>query len=365
MVYNIGKNDKKGVRESFFHRNRVMMNMNIIKKNRKKSLVVLSIALLIVVAVVLLQYKPFEGPYESGKPLLSEPEMVMAAANKEILPPKEAERALNVLLMGIDDRSSGFGGRTDSIIIATIDFSSDSIRFTSVLRDTYVDIPEHGYSKINAAYTYGGPGLLIRTLKYNLNIEIDHYAVIDFNGFQHVIDRLGGIPIDIQDVEIGEMNRCMINTPQYYINEPGIQNLNGIQALAYARIRYVGNSDFQRVERQRSVLSQIALKIRGAGLKEGAGLISAMFPYIKSDASISDLLAYGYRFNKMDKLDTFMLTLPASGDYQSGFLDGQSVILPNLQDTAEKFHQFATPGIEIKGLTVPDNSIQFQRLNNS
>ena len=200
MVYNKGKNDKKGVRESFFHRNRAMMNIDRIKKNPKKSVVVLSVALLIVVAVVFLQYKPFEGPYQSAKPLLSEPEMVMAAANKKILPPKEAERALNVLLMGIDDRSSGFGGRTDSIIIATIDFSSDSIRLTSVLRD---------------------------------------------------------------------------------------------------------------------------------------------------------------------KLDTFMLTLPASGDYQSGFLDGQSVILPNLQDTAEKFHQFATPGIEIKGLTVPDNSIQFQRLNNS
>lgn len=342
-----------------------MINIDIVNKNRKKSIVVLSIAFLIVFVVVLLQYKPLERPYQSGKPLLSEPEMVMAAANKEILPPKESEKSLNVLLMGIDDRSSGFGGRTDSIIIATIDFSSDSIRLTSVFRDTYVDIPEHGYSKINAAYACGGPGLLIRTLKYNLNIEIDHYAVIDFNGFQHVIDGLGGIPIDIQDVEIDEMNRCMVNTPQYFIKEPGVQNLNGIQALAYARIRYVGNSDFQRVERQRRVLSQIALKIRGAGLKEGAGLISTLFPYIKSDASISDLLAYGYRFNKMDKLDTFMLTLPASGDYQSGFLDGQSVILPNLQDTAEKFHQFATPGIEIKGLHVPDNSSQFQRLNNS
>jgi len=341
------------------------MFVDIMKRKPKRWVFLLSIAVLIITVAALLQHRPFEESTRAEIKRLTEPEMVMAAANKEILPPKESEKALNVLLMGIDDRSSGFGGRTDSIIIATIDFSSDSIRFTSVLRDTYVDIPEHGYSKINAAYAYGGPSLLIRTLKYNLNIEINHYAVIDFNGFQHVIDRLGGIPIDIQDVEIGEMNRCMVNTPQYYIKEPGIQNLNGIQALAYARIRYVGNSDFQRVERQRSVLSQIALKIRGAGLKEGAGLISTMFPYIKSDASISDLLAYGYQFNKMDKLDTFMLTLPASGDYQSGFLDGQSVILPNLQDTAEKFHQFATPGIEIKGLNVPDNSIQFQRLNNS
>lgn len=342
-----------------------MMFIDLMKRKPRRWIFLLASTVLIITIATLLQHRPFEESTRAEIKKLTEPEMVMAAANKEILPPKESERSMSILLMGIDDRSSGFGGRTDSIIIATIDFSSSAVRLTSILRDTYVDIPERGYAKINAAYAYGGPSLLIRTLKYNLNIDIDHYAVIDFNGFQHVIDQLGGILIEIQNVEISEMNRCMVNTPQYYINEPGIQNLNGIQALAYARIRYVGNSDFQRVERQRNVLSQIALKIRGTGFKEGAGLISTMFPYIKSDASISDLLAYGYRFNKMDKLDTFMLTLPASGDYRSGLLDGQSVILPNLQDTAEKFHQFATPGIEIKGMTVPDNSFQFQRLNNS
>ena len=341
------------------------MKSDFINKNTRRWVFLLFFILLIIAAVLLLQHRPLEESTRAEITRLTEPEVVMAAANKEIEPPKESEKAMNVLLMGIDDRSTGFGGRTDSIIIETIDFASDSIRLTSILRDTYVDIPDHGYAKINAAYAYGGPSLLIRTLKYNLNIDIDHYAVIDFNGFQHVIDELGGVSIDVQDYEIHEINLCMADTPQYHLTSSGVQRLNGIQALAYSRVRHAGNSDFERVERQRRVLSQVTLKIREAGIREGSGLISTMFPYIKSDASISDLLAYGYRFNKMDKLDTFMLTLPASGDYQSGFLDGQSVILPNLQDTAEKFHQFATPGIEIKGLQVPDNSIQFQRLNNS
>lgn len=341
------------------------MNTDVTKRKPRKWIFLLTIALLIIAIVVLLQYRPFEESTRAEMKKLTEPEVVMAAANKEILPPKESEKSMNVLLMGIDDRSAGFGGRTDSIIIATIDYSNDSIRLTSILRDTYVDIPEHGYAKINAAYAYGGPSLLIRTLKYNLNIDIDHYAVIDFNGFQHVIDQLGGIPIDVQDYEIDEINRCMTGTPQYYLKNPGVQNLNGVQALAYSRVRYAGNSDFERVERQRKVLSQVALEIKEAGIREGSGLISAMFPYIKSDASISDLLAYGYRFYKMDELKTWTMTLPSTGDYQSGMLDGQSVLLPNLQNTAEKFHQFATPGIEAKELAVPGNSLPFQRLSNS
>lgn len=333
------------------------------KKKRSNIILALAILLLFLGGLLLLQYKPFEETAAAQKKSLTEEEVLLAAANKEIQPPKEYKKAVNLLLMGIDDRSSGFGGRTDTIIVATIDFSSGSIRLTSILRDTYLSIPDYGYGKINAAYTKGGPPLLIRTLKYNFHIDIDHYAVIDFNGFEQVIDHLGGIDMEIQPYEIDELNLCMINTPQYFIQDSGLQHLNGTQALAYSRIRHVGNSDFERVERQRRVLTQVAEKIRGTGLGDGAGLIQTLFPYIKSDASIANLLAYGYRFYQMDGLDISTLTLPANGEFQSGVINGQSVILPDLPDTALRFHQFSTPGIETEGLVVPDNSSLFPLLN--
>lgn len=323
----------------------------------------LTASILIIGGLLLLQLKPFEETTAVQKAKLTEQEVVLAAANKIIQPPAEYEKVVNLLLLGIDDRSTGFGGRSDSIIIATLDFSSGSIRLTSILRDTYLDIPDHGYGKINAAYAKGGPPLLIRTLKYNFNVDIDHYAVIDFKGFQQVIDYLGGIDLEIKPYEVEELNLCMINTPQLYIQEPGLQHLNGTQVLAFSRIRHAGNSDFERVERQRRVLSQIIDKIKETGIGEGAELTRTLFTYVKSDASISDLLAYGYRFYKMKGMDSATLTLPASGDYLSGVINGQSVILPDLQDTALRFHQFSTPGIETEGLAVPDNSSQLHLLN--
>ena len=340
-----------------------MKTTGFVKKRRKRILLILTAALLFLGGILLLQHKPFEETAAVQKDKLTEEEVILAAANKEIKPPEEYEKAVNLLLMGVDDRSAGFGGRTDSIIVVTLDFSSGSIRLTSILRDTYLDIPGHGYGKINAAYAKGGPPLLIRTLKYNLNVDIDHYAVIDFNGFQQVIDYLGGIDLDIKSYEIDELNLCLANTPQFFIKDAGVQHLNGTQSLAYSRIRYAGNSDFERVERQKRVLTQVASIIRSTGIREGTGLVYTLFPYIKSNASISDLLAYGYRFKKMEGMDSTTLTLPAPGDYQSGLINGQSVILPDLQNTALRFHQFSTPGIETEGLVVPDNSSQSQLLN--
>lgn len=115
----------------------------------------------------------------------------------------------NILVVGIDDRGGEKITRADSIMLISIDKNREKLKFTSIMRDAYVKIPNHDYDKINHSYAFGGVELLRKTLETNYNIQIDNYVVIDFSGFKNIIDTIGGIPIDIKENEIKELNRCI------------------------------------------------------------------------------------------------------------------------------------------------------------
>ncbi len=174
----------------------------------------------------------------------------------------------NVLLVGSDTRESGGTGRSDTMMLVSINSNTKKIVATSFLRDLYVYIPQKEYyDKINAAYAYGGMELLIETLQYNFSIQVDKYITVDFYSFMEAIDTMGGIDVDVQEEELYWCNQyihasnLLLGCDEFsdYLTyaDGSFQHLSGKQALAYARFRYVGNGDFDRTERQRKVVNII------------------------------------------------------------------------------------------------------------
>ncbi len=173
------------------------------------------------------------------------------------------ESITNIALFGVDQRYEQEQVHSDSIMILTVDKKHGKIKLSSIMRDTYVAIEGYGNTKITQAYFYGGPQLAVKTLNQNFNLDITDYATVNFEQMANIIDAVGGVEIEISEAERKNANKSIkeqakkSNLPLDYIEKPGKQLLNGTQAVAYARIRYVGNADFERTDRQRIVMRKL------------------------------------------------------------------------------------------------------------
>ncbi len=219
------------------------------------------------------------------------------------------EGIINIALFGIDTRKpDDFTGRSDSIMILSIDTVSKKIKVVSVMRDSFVPIGD-SYGKINSAYSKGGPTLAVKTLNKVFGLDIKHYATVNFFGMADIIDAVGGLTIDVQKNELNGDYRanalireqCIsmgIPANKYpYIKEPGEQLLNGIQAVAWARIRYAATAegvtdDFGRTDRQRVVMNLLFNKALSMPTKDYPKLIKALIPYTETSLSYSDILKF-------------------------------------------------------------------------
>ena len=175
----------------------------------------------------------------------------------------------NIALFGIDSTDST-SGRSDSIMVATLDPIHNKLKLTSFMRDSYVNISGYGYDKLNHAYAYGGAALAINTLNTNFGLNISDFVAVDFASLPKIINSLGGIDLPIRDDELQYINdyidhiNSLDGTNSPHITTAGTQHVDGVQALAYSRIRYTSGGDFERTERQRTVLTALfneALKI--------------------------------------------------------------------------------------------------------
>lgn len=228
---------------------------------------------------------------------------------------KEVPGITNILLIGTDARDLNENARADSIIIATIDNNNKKLKLSSIMRDTLVDIPGYGEQKINAALSLGGPELLIKTIKENFNFSLDKYVMVNFWGFEDIVDSIGGIEIDVKDYEIPEVNKYIgevrdVKSPQ--LTEPGMQKLDGQQALAYARIRKVGNGSYERTERQRLVLDTIAEKMMNVSVARYPAILFDLLPSVKTNIEPFNLLNYAYTITTFGDLTFEQLQIPAN-----------------------------------------------------
>ncbi|MHC1685678.1 MAG: LCP family protein [Clostridiaceae bacterium] len=205
---------------------------------------------------------------------------------------------INIALYGLDSRAeNNDGSRSDSIMVLTIDKTKNKIKISSIVRDTYVNIPGRGMDKINHAYAFGGPELAISTINNNFGLAIQDFVTVDFFGLAKVVDSIGGVQLDIQSDEIQHMNKYIDEISSLegvnadYITNSGKQNVSGIQAVAYARVRYTAGGDFKRAERQRVLLMTIFEKIKTMNKTQYIDVINQLLPNVKTNMSSTNLIS--------------------------------------------------------------------------
>ena len=214
------------------------------------------------------------------------------------------ENIFNIALFGVDSRKVGnYSGLSDSIMILSVDKLNNDIKLVSIMRDSFVPIEgKNGktrYGKINSAYSTGGPQLAVKTLNQLFSLDIANYATVNFYGMSDIIEAVGGIEAEITDSElhvkrfnINDMiyEQCQymgLDAKDYYISETGMQHLNGVQAVAYSRIRHAKNfngvnDDFGRTDRQRYVMQQLLEKALKMDVTSYPALVNKLLPYVKT-----------------------------------------------------------------------------------
>jgi len=256
----------------------------------------------------------------------------------------EDRKIENILLIGIDSRRNDFKyARADTIIIASINKLNKEVKLTSIMRDTYIKIPKHKNNRINAAYAFGGAELLKETIERNFNLDVEKYVVIDFKGFQKVVDILGGIDVNIKKYEVNELNRCIAGLRGRradFVKQSGLVHLNGEQALGYCRIRKVGKGDFERTERQRTVLKLIIEKVKGLSITEYPKLIANMYPYVKTNISNRECLKLIYDYYNIENWNVESMQIPTSKSGRSKVINSMLVIYPDIDECIKCIKEF-------------------------
>ena len=205
----------------------------------------------------------------------------------------------NIAIFGVDSRSDdyGIGNRSDCIIIASINNSTGEIKLISVYRDTYVNIKGHGLDKITHAYSYGEAPLAINTLNKNLDLNIKEFVTVNFDSVAKAVDQLGGVKINVTSEETKYINTYIDETAKVtgkaanHITQAGTYNMDGVQAVAYSRIRYTAGGDYKRTERMRTVIEAMFTKLKTKNVAEINSFADKILPCVYTNISSGDLIS--------------------------------------------------------------------------
>lgn len=251
---------------------------------------------------------------------------------------------VNILLIGTDARSSEEAGRSDAMILLSVSPKTKTVHMTSLLRDMYVEIPGHDGNRLNAAYAYGGPELLLETVSLNFDMDVNRYIVVDFRTFANLVDAVGGVDIELSNEEVQWVNAYLneynmlrdmpLETDYLDTSLSGVIHLNGPQALAYSRNRYIG-SDFGRTERQRKVLGAVADNIGTAIVKNPMELLDGVFSELTTNLTKSECLQLSLMSGKLLTYDIIQGSIPLSGTYRDATIRGMAVLEVDFEKNKE------------------------------
>ncbi len=277
-------------------------------KRKKRTVIILVVELIVLLALLAVVYFVFVrmNVTKTGRIDINE-SAIVSEMNSGVAESEEMKGYRNIALFGVDSREGQLDKKTrsDTIMIMSINQDTGDIKLCSVYRDTYLNIGNDVYTKCNAAYATGGPEQAINMLNKNLDLDITDSVTIGFDGLTKVIDALGGVEIDVLESEISHLNNYQISMvgtstdgthftategkDYTAVTSAGRQTLNGLQATAYCRIRYVGN-DFMRAERQRTVLQAVMDKAKTASASQLTTIANEVFEEIYTTLDISDIL---------------------------------------------------------------------------
>lgn len=266
----------------------------------------------------------------------------------EMAPPTEAtmptlaadsmngKKVLNVLITGQDRLTEDSWGRSDAMLLCSINAETDTVTIVSFLRDLHLKIPGHGSNRLNAAYSWGGAELLNETLTKTFGVHIDGNIEIDFQDFIALIDFLGGVDMELTAREAEYLNEHQSGASEepWALTE-GENHLSGAQALLYSRIRKI-DSDFARTERQRKVLMQVMQKLQELDWNELQDAMGMLLENSHLSFTSEELLLYTLGFYPV-LMDSEIVTsrIPADGTWEYATVSGRSVIKANLDQNAE------------------------------
>lgn len=259
-------------------------------------------------------------------------------------------KVLNVMLFG-EDNGKGSTGRSDSMIMASIDNKSKKIKLTSFQRDTYVVIPGHGNGKLNSSYSLGGASLAIRTIEANFGVKVDRYAVVDFNSFKKIIDTLGGVTMNIDQDEAVYINWQLRKNNQtgscpLVPEKTGKVKLNGQQALWYARDRGAdgvqAGDDWDRTSRQRKLLETVFNSMKGASITQIIQIVSEVGPLVTTNLKKNEITGLVSHSLTYMKYGVKQYTVPQDGlwVYYTDPEAGSCIQITDMEKCRKKFAKF-------------------------
>ncbi len=249
--------------------------------------------------------------------------------------PLTEDGVVNILLIGNDSRENGEDGRSDAMILLSISRKTKTIYMTSLLRDMYVKIPGHDDNRLNAAYSFGGAELLMQTVEENLGIPVNRYVQVNFEAFANLVDAVDGVELELTTEEIEYVNgylveyNMLLNRPQGTDNMDtsvsGLVHLNGAQALAYCRNRYLG-TDFGRTERQRKVLEAVIKKLPQALLTNSTGLFDGLLPNLTTNLTKAECIRLGLMGAGALTYEITADSIPQPGTWQDATIRKMAVL---------------------------------------
>ena len=252
----------------------------------------------------------------------------------------------NILLIGQDAREGEERQRSDTMIICSINTKEDKVTLVSLMRDMYVPIPGYSNNRINAAYAFGGMSLLDEVIEEDFGIPIDGNVEVDFEGFVSAMEVIDGIDIELTAEEAGYLSAGgwedqgeNANDGTWELHE-GMNTLTPPQALAFSRIRMIGNSDWERTERQRRVLMAAFDKLSSSSTAKLLSVADKILPYITTDLTNSELLSYVKTLSVAGITEIDSYRLPVDGHYSSESISGMSVLVPDLVENSELLKQY-------------------------
>lgn len=277
--------------------------------------------------------------------LLNRPTTVPDAPENPDQPvePEKVANTYNILLIGVDVRNVQWHGNSDTMILLTVNHDTNKIYMTSFMRDLYADIPGYGVRKLNAAHAIGGGPLLIQTLEANYGVKIDNYAKVDFSSLTTIIDIVGGVDIELSAAEVNSANgniaeQCNLLGWDYgthSIKAPGMQRLSGIQAVAYCRIRNVGNADFGRTARQRAVLAALVNRAKSMGIGQLNTLINQVLPLVTHNVEQGTVLSLISQVPSFLSYEFVTNRVP----YDGLFTSKNEILIPNMAETIKRLRE--------------------------
>ena len=251
-------------------------------------------------------------------PMFNEDEITMPSGDAEVI---ENENIVNILLLGQDRRGGTRNSLTDVMMLCSINKETKTLTMTSFLRDLYLKIPGHRRNdKLNVAYPVGGFDMINATLEVNFGVKVDGNIEVDFSQFAEIIDLLGGVDIELTGAEASHLNAS-----GFWVKS-GVNHLNGDEALAYARIRAI-DSDFQRTNRQRNVITAVVNQFRNASLGQLTDILTAALGMVTTNMTDAEIMKYAVELAPLlADLQVVSQHIPVEGTYYFGDVKDQNIV---------------------------------------